>query len=98
MKKRTLKIKYTDAHAQALNLTPVKFEAEMCLVVRLPSFASGGFSQPAPRPSSRGVPTPVFLGGMAEFGILAFDPTPEEFEKEVETVLQHSRKGQGTKR
>ena len=45
-----------------------------------------------------GVPTPVFLGGMAEFGILAFDPTPEEFEKEVETVLQHSRKVQDTKR
>ena len=97
MKKRTLKIKYTDAHAQALNLTPAKFEAEMCLVVAAELCKRGVFSTGAASEFA-GVPTPVLLRRMAEFGNLAFDPTPEEFEKEVETVLQHSRKGQGTKR
>ena len=35
------------------------------------------------------VSRPEFLDRMGEFGILAFDPSPEELEREFETALRY---------
>ena len=88
MAKRTLRIKYSDEHAQVLALTPAQFEAEMRLVVAAELCKRGVFSTGAASEFA-GVPKPVFLSRMGEFGIPAFDLTPEELEKEVETALKH---------
>lgn len=76
---------------QALALTPAQFEAEMRLVVaaelcKRGVLSTGGASEFA------GVSKPEFLDRMGEFGIPAFDLTPEELEKEVETALKYSMK------
>ena len=91
MTKRTLKIKYSDEHAQALNLTPEQFEAEMRLVVAAELCKREVLSTGAAAEFA-GVSKPEFLVRMGEFDIPAFDLTPEELEKDVETATRYLKK------
>ena len=90
---RTLKIDYSDWLLEALNLTPEQFEAEMRLVVAAELCKRGALSTGAAAVFA-GVSKPDFLTRMGEFGILAFDLTPEELKKDVEVASSHLKKSE----
>ena len=85
MRRRTLKINYQADRLKVAGLTPEEFEDEARVVLaahmyKKYSFSTGGASEFVD------LPKVLFLQRMGEFGIPAFDLTPEELEREVATA------------
>ena len=90
---KTLKVDYSDWLLDELDLTPEQFEAEIRLVLaahlcRRRALSTGAAALFA------GISKPEFLQRMGEFGVSAFDLTPEELEREVESARKHLKKSE----
>ena len=93
MRRRTLNIQYQTDSLKSPGLTPEEFETEIRVVIaahmyKKYSFSTGGASDFVD------IPKVLFLQRMGEFGIPAFDITPEELEKDVEVASRHLKKNE----
>ena len=79
---KTLKIDYSDWLLDELEMTPEQFEAEMRLVLAAHLCRRGTLSTGAAAVFAA-IPKPAFLQRMGEFGVPAFDISPDELEQEA---------------
>jgi predicted HTH domain antitoxin len=85
---RTLTIEYGDDVLLALRLSPEQFTEEVKLLVAVKLYELGRLSSGAAARLA-GIPKPLFLTKLADYGVDTFRVTEEELRQDLATARRH---------
>ena len=86
--KRTLTIEYGDDVLLALGLSPEQFSEEGRLLIAVKLYELGRLSSGAAARLT-GIPKPLFLTKLADYGVDTFQLTGEELRKDLASARRH---------
>jgi predicted HTH domain antitoxin len=86
--KRTLTIEYGDDVLLALGLSPEQFSDEAKLLVAVKLYELGRLSSGAAA-GLAGIPKPLFLTKLADYGVDTFRLTEEELRQDLASARRH---------
>ena len=86
--KRTLTIEYSDEVLLALGVSPKQFGEEIAFLSALKLYELGRLSAGAAARLA-GIPKPLFLAKLAEYGVDTFRLTEEELQQDVANARSH---------
>ena len=86
--KRTLTIEYGDDVLLALGLSPEQFSEEAKLLVAVKLYELGRLSSGAAA-GLAGIPKPLFLTKLADYGVDTFQLTEEELRRDLASACRH---------
>ena len=86
--KRTLTIDYSDEVLLALGCSPKQFNEEAKLLVAVKLYELGRLSSGAAAKLS-GIPKPLFLMKLADYGVDAFHLTEEDLQQDLASARRH---------
>ena len=86
--KRTLTIEYGDDVLLALGLSPEQFSEEAKLLVAVKLYELGRLSSGAAA-GLAGIPKPLFLTKLADYGVDTFQLTEEELQRDLASARRH---------
>ena len=85
---RSLTIDYGDEVLLALGLSPEQFRAEAKILIAVKLYEMGRLSTGAAAQLA-GVPKPVFLMKLADYGVDTFDLSDEELRRDMTNARRH---------
>ena len=85
---RSLTIDYGDEVLLALGLTPDQFREEARLLIAVKLYEMGRLSTGAAA-GLAGVPKPLFLTKLADYGVATFDLSKEELQRDLSGARGH---------
>ena len=86
--KRTLTIDYSDDVLLALGYSPKQFNEEAKLLVAVKLYELGRLSSGAAAKLA-GIPKPLFLMKLADYGVDAFQLTEEDFQQDLASARRY---------
>ena len=86
--KRTLTIDYSDEVLLALGCSPEQFSEEAKLLVAIKLYELGQLSSGAAAKLA-GIPKPLFLMKLADYGVDAFQLTEEDFQQDLASARRY---------
>ena len=85
---RTLTIDYSDEVLLALGCSPEQFNEEAKLLVAVKLYELGRLSSGAAAKLA-GIPKPLFLTKLADYGVDTFDLTEEDLQQDLASAQRH---------
>ena len=86
--KKTLTIDYSDEILLALGCSPEQFNEEVKLLVAVKLYELGRLSSGAAAKLA-GIPKPLFLTKLADYGVDTFQLTGEDFQQDLASARRH---------
>ena len=85
---RTLSVNYNDSLLDALGITKEQFEEEARIAIAIKIYKMGGVST-GWAADFAGVPKPLFLDKLSEYGVEQFEISVEELQQDVIVTQRH---------